>query len=562
MRMIVAVVGALYFCITASSVMAEESPPAVPDDPATAKTKSALPIDLMLPPSNFSSYLHRDKTRHEFISESLKIFKGAAGADIILTPEEARQFDEFERSKHRSWLIQKILRYDLNGDFKITRDEIHFAAISIKPSRPIGRDYRTSMSFLDRNLDGEISIFEMANPPSDMIRYIQPYNRNYRDLISIDPNVDGKLNLKELSGYLRLNFKKWDTNNNYIIDGAEVGKLNIAIQETTRKNKRAYRLKKSHPNCSLPKPKTNNIIYIGAGTTGRLSSVTTVGQHRLTETATIYIEPGETKLYVIATSHAPMIWNITGATDRIERFVATTGTAPDERPATGVIGLKKEQLHFPSLATCHIDNSQVSSTKNANTKSIYSRILGKEISAIFTRYIMPLIALPSGAIPKNNASSISFQLPNGEQGTISVKGFLPSHPIYSENMSASDNALSPKAMSLLYELRHFFPYGIGEINPADVISNGTVEEYSILPTYAGLLQLVKKGHLTFNSRGFYYVRKPITHFPAGLDRMGRIKFILGKGVPMPKGDIAFSCVRSEETGAPMPGVFPYDCRKW
>jgi len=97
-------------------------------------------------------------------------------------------------------------------------------------------------------------------------------------------------------------------------------------------------------------------------------------------------------------------------------------------------------------------------------------------------------------------------------------------------------------------LERAYPGGIESVMPEDVLSNGTIEPYDVLPRLAGLVQLVRSGHLSVLSDRTFSIDRPIPRFPTGLGGRQSVEFVLRRGVPMPKGDPGHSLVLIEETG--------------
>ena len=91
-------------------------------------------------------------------------------------------------------------------------------------------------------------------------------------------------------------------------------------------------------------------------------------------------------------------------------------------------------------------------------------------------------------------------------------------------------------------LERAYAGGIESVMPEDVLSNGKVEPYDVLPRQAGLVQLVRSGHLSVLSDRSFSIDRPIPRFPAGLGGRQSVKFVLRRGVPMPKGDPGHSLV--------------------
>lgn len=90
------------------------------------------------------------------------------------------------------------------------------------------------------------------------------------------------------------------------------------------------------------------------------------------------------------------------------------------------------------------------------------------------------------------------------------------------------------------EFMRYDPWGIVDIDPSKVVTNGKAEPYDVYPGMAGLLQLIKDGSIKVQGeRGNeLLVTKPIPRLPAGVwVGIGGIKrFVFAHGVPVPEGD--------------------------
>ena len=75
-------------------------------------------------------------------------------------------------------------------------------------------------------------------------------------------------------------------------------------------------------------------------------------------------------------------------------------------------------------------------------------------------------------------------------------------------------------------LERAYSGGIESVMPEDVLSNGTVEPHDVLPRQAGLVQLVRSGHLSVLSDRSFSIDRPIRRFPAGLGGSHSVEFVL------------------------------------
>jgi hypothetical protein len=74
--------------------------------------------------------------------------------------------------------------------------------------------------------------------------------------------------------------------------------------------------------------------------------------------------------------------------------------------------------------------------------------------------------------------------------------------------------------------------------------------YTVLPERIGLAQLLGEGTLVRMEDGrSFRIARPLDRFPPGLYRdNGSFRFVLGKGVPRPGGELYAYCLISEESG--------------
>jgi len=282
--------------------------------------------------------------------------------------------------------------------------------------------------------------------------------------------------------------------------------------------------------CTWPRPTdAAKVIVLGAYEGTAVSTVAVAGQDRETSFATLEIEDGATPLYIIAAVHDAMIIRLTGATDRVERFVGVN------RPGIGVAGLDADRVTLSGNAgACGISYFTKAPEQNR------FGTLGFEVDLALGTYDLGRVGLPSGrGLTTRQARNRTLTIVQGnrrfeltEDGVKEVEGVEPDNPVK-----------GVEAMLLRY-----YPDGIESVMPEDVVAVGTVEAYDVLPQQAGLMQLVQSGQLSVLPDGAFSIDEPIARFPAGLNGGHSVKFLLRKGVPLPKGSPGHSSVRSKETG--------------
>lgn len=294
--------------------------------------------------------------------------------------------------------------------------------------------------------------------------------------------------------------------------------------------------------CSLPTPSAAAKVLLLSAYEGDALSATTIGSQDIAiRTASIDVEAGSEPLYVVALSHKPMIWRLSGAVERVERIVLASqsteanGSRPDARPIVGASGIAADKVAFLPRPACLEDFSEVPSAEAARTIGIVKQQTGKN-PIVAADYAVSGITIPSAALkPPSSGADVRPSIAIENDG----KGFridLNGKP----RMEEAGNALENDVMRL-------YPGGVLEIDAGTVVASGEPARYEVLPGKAGLLQLVRSGALSRNEKGELVIKTKI-RFPAGLYGGESARFILPRGVPAPAGDPGHSCVVKEEAG--------------
>lgn len=268
--------------------------------------------------------------------------------------------------------------------------------------------------------------------------------------------------------------------------------------------------------CLPPEPSAiASVVILKGYEGGTLSSTTVAGQDAATEVTRVTIEEGDGPIYVLANSYVPMVWQLDGAVDRLERFVAQS-----RKSYAGVVGLPPERVAITDTRVCDElgDRQEV---------FVEGRRLGMRLltNAKFVEsYTLGHVSLPSGRITEPRIEREDI----GDLRRLAQRGDTTAPP-------------RPVSRFILDDLLRFSPGGVLNVDPEMVMSNGPAQRYVVLPQEAGLVQLIQEGKLERLQRGFA-VREPIDRFPAGLDGAHSVRFILPDDLPMPKGHLKHSSV--------------------
>ncbi|MEL6374544.1 MAG: hypothetical protein AAFR04_11330 [Pseudomonadota bacterium] len=499
--------------------------------------------------------------------------------------------DLIARAKLRGKRLGLLLGYDLNGDGRITRDELRKSlsksALNTLPRADrfdgTGSDAheRALVKAIDRlmardkNGDGVLEASEIVTGTVRADRAYRfrgnrwSYSYRQRVPLNLDEDGDGVVSLKEYEGLIQLIFAQVDNDGNRIISMREAkdyavrtGNLTMARRLKLREDRQRRSLERRVRQCGLPTLKTPGpLVLVSAYEGAGLSTLSVGPQGDPISVADVTIEPGTSKLHLVLSSYKGIIWRFNGAVDRVETVIATSQTSRG-RPRTkgfsllkrsswrnrfkrfrtvrsGIVGVPKDKVFFTKTSGClnYLTNLRKSSRRRA-TQSIEA-LLGRSPDVITGAYRMRAAFVPSGRLVNTNTP-----LPGAMTG----------------------DAEGPGA-GLWRRMLNDVPGGLIALEPGTVAAPKPLSSLPLLPREAGIAQLLKDGALVVEAMGrsvqvhdgkpklvemptSFRVTRDIT-LPAGLAGWRGVQFILEKGVSVPKGDKGTACIRREGEKRPV-----------
>ncbi len=435
-----------------------------------------------------------------------------------LTQVDIERKRQIDTASARGNQIGRLLAYDLNGDGAIDHDEraLHSARASV--------DVELLFIQGDTDADGTVSFPEIlayvATQSTQSAR-----RPNYTNMMLFDIDNDGIVRTSDLT---------------LALDALEESGENLSSQQRRSPAQQAAR-------CTAPKPpEGSEIIVLSAYEGAALSTVSVVGMDNVTHVGKIIVEEGDAPFYLFLVSHANMIWEITGDTDRIATVVVQEGI----RGGGGVVGVPRDNVHFVERQSCM---SRISSVEGGEGIIAYRQIarnLEHDPDHMLAHYSIGSISLPSGQGVHEDGEGTDIIIydgkryelgPNGPRAIDEAEGQLPGNSPYG-------------AQQAYRSMLRFSPGGIRSFDVKDVIASGEAEAYDVMPQQAGLLQLLLEGQATYTRDGFYLITAPIARYPAGLAGAHSVKFMIAEGTPMPEGSPGHSAVYLAETGECISGA--------
>jgi Ca2+-binding EF-hand superfamily protein len=520
---------------------------------ASQTTQAAVPMPS--PDSIYGRQLFADITLDRYLDIVHRQFQSQdADGDGLLTSADIRARAMALAAEQRASQFSQFVREDLNGDGVITEAEVRAyyrsRANQFGRTEDLGQQARDALQIqgdmaADANHDGRITLREAydfvvsrtGQAPAEIGEPITMFDPA--------PKSHGAVSWDAVRITATTYFNQIDRDHDGQISSSELATVRNGVNARGGFMPRLATMQSPQAGCDLPKPSNDaQIVLLSAYQGAGLSSVTIGSQDVQVNAATVNVAPGPKPIYVVITSFRPVIWRFTGAAQRIERAVfssgisgpqGTLGALPSSPPLAGATGLPASRVSFPKVPHCLNYFSVQTSIGASMTAGKVASLLGRAPDTINAEYAVSSFDLPSGAIHKTGRDQGLIIKKSG--GSLMLNG-------------SADVTLSGGADSLARDVLLYYPDGVVTIDPTAVVASQTAQNYVVLPNQAGLQQLVQQGALTVSSNGEFQIRRKI-HFPAELYGAHAARFLLMKGVPLPDGDPGHSCVVSQDTGQPL-----------
>lgn len=424
-----------------------------------------------------------------------------------------------QSATRRGAVLGQYLRYDLDGDAQISSDERD--AIS----GPSIAELLVLFEAADIDQDGTLTFAELWDHASAQSPRMSGASQE-RFLMLLDEDQDGTVTTQDIIASL---------------DAIEADPLDIG--GTTFNPSRPTQPSRT---CSAPDaPEDAQIIVLSAYEGSALSTVSIAGLSDVTHVGTVSIEEGEQPLYILIGSYSNMIWEVTGATDRVSHMVVQEGRVRNGAGAgAGVVGLEENQVHFIHPGDCMDGWFRIDASEARIAYSTLEDHFRRSPDSMMSFYTVASFALPSGTGREEQGEGRDVVIYDGRRYEIGPDG-----PRLLDDSEGQFPDGYPRGATLTWQsLLRFSPDGIRAFDVEDVVADGEVVAYDVYPQQAGLLQLILEGKLSYSRDGVYVIEQPIARFPAGLFGAHSVRFMLGTGLDLPAGTPGHSSVISEETG--------------
>lgn len=497
--------------------------PAIPAARVQAPARATVPPSADRPPfaEVLLERLRQNAHRENFIAQTLSPLRQLDSDGDGLDQRDSTREETLARTRERARVAGEFLNMDFNGDLKVTRAEVLEFLGAGEERRAAAAD--AMFQKFDTDRDGVASLAE-AIAAAPLPRSRGDSGSNVAALLALDPDGDGRLTASELAARAGAVFDYFDTDRNGTLSAEEASAIRAEqrLVQQVRETREA--------GCSYPAPTPGAKLIVYAPYGGQTISSVFVGSPDIeTGVIDVRIEPGAQPLYLVFKTYDAVIWRFTGATERIERVVATGYNSArqngrDARRATAAIGVigvprAKVQITGPDCLPRLEDQREIDSGVPQET-----------LAALFTR--KPDVIRADNPVGTLAIPSLTMARFKDSQKPAPLPGFDP---------------------VIWQDATHFFPGGLASVKASDVVAAEPVGEYDVLPSKFGLSQLVASGHLTYEGTSFFArkftLQKPIARWPAEMNGALSTAFIRPDNIPMPQGRLGHSCVLTVEQGA-------------
>ena len=493
-----------------------------------------------------------DWSRKQVERQMGKIFdRGRIAGDEGISARDEKLSEDIALAQRRANILRDVLASDINGDNKVTRDEVRAVlrnkysySTTLHRQARMQRDFEKIMRN-DVDRDGSITIEEIGKSVEmqSAMRYRSSYgSSNYRLIpLSLDLDKDGILTRKEFMDAANAVFSEVDSDKDNVLSEAEMQRIMLEIRKVRQRQARerrkqysARRLATQMMKCRFADlPKDAKPVFAATYRGQGLSSLTFTGKQQLVSVAHLNIEEGSDNLVLILSAPGNVVWQITGVTERVAKVYLGSRFGLGQQSSVAVSGIDKAKVSFLETSGCLPYTFSSDAEKTQISRSLRA-LTGAQPAGVVYASGRGQVSLPSGKQDAKAANPLAIAAPKNSPGSV-----------------------------FWIAVSRSFPAGIIRLDAKTVVSQIQMTAGEVLPGRAGLAQLIDQGALELpktTSVGAALmlplselrIVAPIA-MPPGLGRSVVRKFVLARNVKVPAGLDSQVCVVSEADGKPVAG---------
>jgi len=314
--------------------------------------------------------------RDAYLATALSIFQHGDVDRNGLDTNDLIKREQQIQAQQRVQDISLVMRFDLNGDFVVTDDEVGEFGASNRDSRTLER--------YDGDGDGQISLKEVLVASARLSRLLLRNDDDIPRLMALAGASDGRLTRQELENAANTLFDSVDLDHDGIIASNEFEHYQASLPKSPP------RLWMDDVYCRLVAPKASeSIVLYGAhpislprGSDGKPSPASMM----------VVIPPGSTRLYLILTSSEAIHWNFQGATRRIGHVVAISD---DQNLGAGsVTGVRPKLVRAIKSDGCIGHFTRTTDSGATRARAAVALLFGREPDLVLSTSTQPAVVIP------------------------------------------------------------------------------------------------------------------------------------------------------------------------
>ena len=341
-------------------------------------------------------------------SQMAAIFARASADGRTFTRQDLDRSREIGIAQSEAQALSQVLPSDLNHDGRITRDNLRLVIRQQTMSARAGDmerqvEERVRALFADdADGDGVLTLDEVRRGAASRRNAIgNAFNSDRTQIpLALDPAGHDVVTLDDYLAAAKGVFDEIDRDHDGLISQPEAETFGVSVRAISQRHAEAMRLRAETESCGFPSVAPGSrLVAVSASRGARVADLTFGDAEQPVAVPHLVIEAGDTPLTILAWSGTPAIWQVSGATERVSRFLVVGGIMPNVGgQAAGVAGLPRDKVAFPGQPGC----LATFGTASNGTADNLRLALGQPPERFVKETALGSVALPSGSIVRDD----------------------------------------------------------------------------------------------------------------------------------------------------------------
>lgn len=461
-------------------------------------------------------------------------------------PQEFEFKKKIIASEVRSEAIAKVLSHDLNDDLKVTGKEISasLAGRFVDLDTRFLKKQHDQILKMDPNQDGliernELHKLTLHGREASKLRKREAQIKLLTFLMNLDPNRDSRLTENDALQITSSIFPEWEMPVRK--DQTPVSPKSEKMPMSRRAEFQPLELRKQ---CTAPPALSGSeVILIGTYSGGSYSTTSLSDTHAPTAVSTVVVESGDSPVYLVLVSLSSVVWQFTGATERLQHVLLVratrSGSKGKQTPGVGYVGLPSAKATIVKFRNCLFPFNAKNSFDAVRNEILTEQLVGRRISETAGFKTLTSVLVPSGKLVGADTTDRILRKADMSYVDAVVRKI--------NARFKDDEQLRVSVGNWRKWLFQRYPEGITEVPSNLLISEQDSEIADPMPPLATYFKYLNDGTWDVAGPDEIIIRKSIRTLRGG--GLHKLKLTLAKGVPepelLPRGVCVFSTDKGE-----------------